>query len=393
MNQVKDFFEKRHWLSIVVFACFALGFGLAVGFTLGKMLNPASPQKGFQAVSSEDNRRIRPSISYSASLKKARQAVVNVFSEKTVKRAIPLDVFFYDLFGEERENYYAPVQRRQRSLGSGVVISADGFILTNSHVISGAEKIFVAFTDGKEIEAKLIGQDNKTDLALLKVERNNVPYLAFGDSDQLEVGDVVLAIGNPFGIGQTVTMGIVSAKGRENLGILDYEDFIQTDAAINPGNSGGALIDGNGHLVGINTALFSRSGGYQGIGFSVPSNLARKIAEELKQNGKIKRSYLGVSVVNLQEVNNPLTMYLRENGYTGALVIRVEANGPADKAGIKTGTLISKINGAPVQSAESLFKLVSQSPPDKTLEVEAQLIDLQTGKVSKDTYFVRPRFE
>jgi len=273
------------------------------------------------------------------------------------------------------------------------LISADGFILTNSHVISGAEKIFVAFTDGKEIEAKLIGQDNKTDLALLKVEGNNVPYLAFGDSDQLEVGDVVLAIGNPFGIGQTVTMGIVSAKGRENLGILDYEDFIQTDAAINPGNSGGALIDGNGHLVGINTALFSRSGGYQGIGFSVPSNLARKIAEELKQNGKIKRSYLGVSVVNLQEVNNPLTMYLRENGYTGALVIKVEANGPADKAGIKTGTLISKINGAPVQSAESLFKLVSQSSPDKTLEVEAQLIDLQTGKVNKDTYFVKPRFE
>jgi S1-C subfamily serine protease len=231
--------------------------------------------------------------------------------------------------------------------------------------------------------------DSKTDLALLKISDSNLPFLAFGDSETLEVGDVVLAIGNPFGIGQTVTMGIISALKRDNLGIVDYEDFIQTDAAINPGNSGGALIDSQGNLVGINTAIFSKSGGYQGIGFAVPAKLAKKIADGLKLNGKITRTQLGVSVVNLSDNTNPLTAFMLEKGFQGALVIKVQKDGPADKAGINPGILITSINGAKIKSSEQLFKSVSESSPENPLDIKGVSVDMTSGKITDEQFSVQ----
>ncbi|MDJ0625496.1 MAG: trypsin-like peptidase domain-containing protein [Candidatus Caenarcaniphilales bacterium] len=377
---------------IVISACLALGIGFGGGFSLGQLYSSqfGSPSEDFQVVKTP-RRMLSSTISYAPAVDKANSAVVNVFSEKTVRSISPLQLFWGDILNQNSYGF-PPVSRSQRSLGSGVIISKDGYVLTNSHVIRDASKIQVALSSGKEFNAKLIGADSKTDLALLKIEDKNLPHIPFADSEQVETGDVVLAIGNPFGIGQTVTMGIVSAKKRENLGLLDYEDFIQTDAAINPGNSGGALVDSKGNLIGINTALFSKSGGYQGIGFAVPSNLAKKIAEDLRKNGKVKRSFLGVSVINLQEEINPLTAYLLKKGYErGALVIKVQQNGPADRAGVKQGTLITKVNNIQIESSEKLFKLVSESSPEKALDIQAIVVDIETGKISKENYSVKPQ--
>lgn len=366
----------------------ALGLGLGLGFVGGSQFtkNPSST-KNFQSASSLRG-IVSSTDSYAPAVKASQGAVVNVFSEKTKVRQKNIDLFFEDLLGGEE---FFPMNRAEKSLGSGVLISADGYILTNSHVVNGADKVFVALADGKEIQAQLVGIDPKTDLALLKIKGNNFPFLTFADSDAAQIGDVVLAIGNPFGIGQTVTIGIVSAKKRENLGILDYEDFIQTDAAINPGNSGGALINSKGNLIGINTAIYSKSGGYQGIGFSVPANLAQKIAQELKENGKISRAYLGVAVLGLHEEMTPVTAYYLKKGYEeGALIIKVEADSPAFKAGMKAGSLITKVNNTQITVPEQLFKVVSQTPVNNSLQIEAEVLDLESGKITKDLYSVKP---
>jgi len=241
----------------------------------------------------------RPALTFKPIVKKVTPSVVNIYSAKTVRQTPAFapffdDPFFRQFFGVPFENI--PSERRERSLGSGVIVTEDGYILTNNHVVDGADEIKVALADNKTAyDAKVIGTDPQTDIAVIKIEGKNLPAITITDSDQLEVGDIVLAIGNPFGVGQTVTMGIVSAKGRAGMGIVDYEDFIQTDASINPGNSGGALVDAAGRLVGINQSIISRSGGNQGIGFSVPINLARYVMERLIADGKVTRGYLGVT--------------------------------------------------------------------------------------------------
>jgi len=261
---------------------------------------------------------------------------------------------------------------RQQGLGSGVIVTPDGYILTNNHVVDGADEVKVALQDGRELDAKVVGRDPKTDVAVLKVDAGELPAIALGDSEAIEVGDVVLAIGNPFGIGQTVTMGIVSATGRATLG-LDYEDFIQTDAAINPGNSGGALVDAKGRLVGINTAILSRSGGNQGIGFAIPVVMARDVMESLVKDGKVTRGYLGVMI---QDVNPALAKKFGMKDSRGALVGEVTPKGPADKAGLESGDVITALNGKDIRDSRHLKLTVAKADPGETATIKV----LRDGK-------------
>src|SRR5258707_1606363 len=236
-------------------------------------------------------------------------------------------------------------QRREDSLGSGVIVSPDGYILTNNHVIDGATDVRVTFADKRQLDAKVIGSDPKTDIAVLKVQGSDFPAIAIGDSSKVQVGDYALAIGDPFGVGQTVTMGIISAMNRGNLGIEDYEDFIQTDAPINPGNSGGALVTDPGQLVGINTAILSHgSGGNQGIGFAVPVNLARQVMDQIMDHGKVTRAYLGIMV---QDVTPAIAKAMGQSELRGALVGDVKTSSPAGKAGLQRGDIILEIDGKP----------------------------------------------
>ncbi|MCX7809189.1 MAG: trypsin-like peptidase domain-containing protein, partial [Deltaproteobacteria bacterium] len=259
--------------------------------------------------------------------------------------------------------YSTPFGRRgpalPESLGSGVIISEDGLVVTNHHVIHGARRIRVSLSDGREIPARIIGSDEDTDMALLRLEGTNLQLKAipFGDSSQLRQGDIVLAIGNPFGVGQTVTMGIVSAVGRANIGITDLEDFIQTDAAINPGNSGGALVSTKGELVGINTAILSRTGGNHGIGFAIPSNMVAPIVRSLLEKGKVIRGWLGVSI---QDLNADLAMALHlPQGQQGVLVNGVEPDSPAARAGLKAGDVIEQVDGERLQSSSQLRAVIA----------------------------------
>jgi len=250
---------------------------------------------------------------------------------------------------------------KEHGLGSGVIINKDGYILTNNHVVENADTITVTLNDGREFTAKVIGRDPKTDVAVLKIDAKNLPFLTVADSDKTEVGDLCLAIGNPYGIGQTVTMGIISAKGRGNVGVgTDYEDFIQTDAAINPGNSGGALVDAEGRLIGINTAILSRSGGYQGIGFAVPINMAKTVMESLVTNGRVVRGFLGVSI---QDVNPALEQEFKLPEDKGALVGDITPHSPAEKAGVKSGDVIVEFNNKPVTDSRHLRLQVAETAP------------------------------
>jgi serine protease Do len=277
-------------------------------------------------------------------------------------------------------------QPEQNGLGSGVVVSADGYIVTNSHVVTGADVIKVSFNDGRELGAKLIGADPKSDLAVIKVEASGLPAITFADSDQLEVGDRVLAIGNPFGIGQTVTSGMVSGLGRATLG-LDYEDFIQTDAAINPGNSGGALVDVRGRLVGVNTAILSRSGGFQGIGFAIPANMTRGIMEQLVAHGKVTRGYIGVKV---QDITPAFAEQFDLDKTEGALVAEIVADGPAGKAGLKTGDVITGFNQKPIKDGRALKLTVANAVPGQTVPVavardgKTETLELKVGELPRD---------
>ncbi|MDR0901686.1 MAG: Do family serine endopeptidase [Opitutaceae bacterium] len=287
------------------------------------------------------------------------------------------------LFGGGRQTQRQP---EQNGLGSGVVVSADGYIVTNSHVVSGADVIKVSFNDGRELAAKLVGADPKSDLAVIKVDAAGLPAITFADSDQLEVGDRVLAIGNPFGIGQTVTSGMVSGLGRATLG-LDYEDFIQTDAAINPGNSGGALVDVLGRLVGVNTAILSRSGGFQGIGFAIPGNMTRSIMEQLVANGKVTRGHIGVMV---QNITPAFAEQFGLDKTEGALVSEIVSDGPADKAGVKTGDVIVEFNKKPIKDGRALKLTVANVAPGQTVPVvvsrdgKTETIELKVGELPRE---------
>ena len=313
--------------------------------------------------------------SFAPVIKKVSPGVVKVFTTiKAQKTGLSggsdmndlLRRFFGDQFQGRmpRRNFSTP---RQEGLGSGVIVTKDGYILTNNHVVDDADEVKVTLQDGREFTAKVVGRDPKTDIAVIKIDAKDLPAVPMADSDKVEVGDVVLAIGNPFGVGQTVTTGIVSATGRGNLGIEDYEDFIQTDAAINPGNSGGALVDVEGRLIGINTAILSRSGGNQGIGFAIPSDLARDVMDSLIKDGHVTRGYLGVMI---QDVTPALAKEFKLKDTTGALVGDVVPKGPADKAGLKNGDVVVEFNGKKVTDSRHLKLEVARTKPGQTVPVK-----------------------
>jgi serine protease DegQ len=295
-------------------------------------------------------------------------AVVNIFSskinkKKPSKKGAPHqnEPWFQFFFGDQ-----APNEEPSSSLGSGVIVSPQGIILTNHHVIEGADEIEVAFADGRKRNAKLIGSDPETDIAVLKIDATDLPSpITLGKMESVQVGDVVLAIGNPFGVGQTVTSGIVSALGRNQLGINTFENFIQTDAAINPGNSGGALVDTKGNLIGINTAIYSRNGGNMGIGFAIPINTAKQVMESILTNGSVTRGWIGVEPQNLsKELAESLNL---PNDTTGVLISGVLEGGPADKAGMKPGDVLTQVNGQAVNDVVTLLNRIAQtSPGDET---------------------------
>ncbi len=301
-------------------------------------------------------------------------AVVNIVTETTRRNAsLPQGYenappFFRDFFGPNGQ------PRREMGAGSGVVISADGYIVTNNHVVDRADSVKVSFSNAREYRAKVIGTDKSSDLALIKVEATNLPHLSMGDSTKLRLGEYVLAVGNPFGVGQTVTMGIVSAKGRSRIGIVDYEDFIQTDAAINPGNSGGALVNMRGELVGINTAILSRSGGAQGIGFAVPASMVRPIVDQIRQHGRVRRGFLGVGIQDLTP--DIAASFGLATDIDGVLVSDVQDEGPAAKADVKAGDVILTVNGNKTRSASDLRNTIAMLGPGGKAKLEV----LRDGK-------------
>ena len=329
-------------------------------------------------------RQSKMSASFSPVVKKVAPSVVNVFTTKTVRNPMPEitpffdDPFFRRFFGSpfgDDGGRRQPRTFKERSLGSGVIVTKDGYILTNNHVVDGADEIKVARDkDKKQFTAKVVGRDPRTDIAVLKIDAKDLPSITFADSDRIEVGDVVLALGNPFGIGQTVTMGIVSATGRGGMGIEDYEDFIQTDAAINPGNSGGALVDAEGRLIGLNTAILSRSGGSQGVGFAIPANLARSVMDQLIEKGKVERGFLGVGIQDLtpelaRQFNVP-------DNTSGALVTQLEERSAAAEAGLQTGDVITELNGTPVKDRRNLQLMVGRLAPGEKVAMKV----LRDGK-------------
>jgi serine protease Do len=306
-------------------------------------------------------------------VKKVLPTVVNISSSKVVKTRTGISGEMPDelrqFFGDQsggRSN--APREQREQGLGSGVIVSPEGYILTNNHVVDGATDVKVTLSDKRDFKARVIGADPKTDIALLKIDASGLPAIVVGDSSKIQIGDYALAVGNPFGVGKTVTMGIVSATGRTNLGIEAYEDFIQTDAPINPGNSGGALINDRGELVGINTAILANgSEGNQGIGFAVPVNLARTVMDQILKNGKVTRAYLGILP---QDVTPAMAKAFGEKEATGALVGDVTPNSPAEKAGLLKGDIILQLNGKPVEDANQLRMSISMMSPDAAVNLK-----------------------
>ncbi len=301
---------------------------------------------------------------------KVLPSVVNISSMKTVTQTSPLfsDPFFRDFFGGG-----IPHERVQRALGSGVIISSDGYIVTNNHVVGGADKVEVRLSDATVFPATIVGTDPKSDVAVIKINKAGLPAIKIGDSSRLRIGSFVLAVGNPFGLEQTVTMGIISALGRSGLGITDYENFIQTDAAINPGNSGGALVNMKGELIGINTAILSRSGGSVGIGFAIPIDLVMGIKKSIDRYGKVVRGWLGVSV---QEITPEIAKGLGIASAKGALVSEVMKGSPAEKAGLKQGDVITGIDGKPVLNTSAMRFQVSEVLPGAQVKVKV----LRDGK-------------
>jgi serine protease Do len=387
----------RKSLKPLVLSMLLLG-GSALSLATGFALNSGEDANGtknaplnVQVDNSPLTRDVKEGTSFAPIVKKVAPSVVKIFV--TMKGANnPLSNsdmdFFHRFFGDNGPNQNQMNRGQVRppaehGLGSGVIVSPDGYILTNNHVVNNASEIQVALNDGRQFTAKVIGSDPKTDVALIRIKADGLPALTLADSDKIEIGDVVLAIGNPFGIGQTVTKGIVSAKDRTTSGDMD-EDFIQTDAAINPGNSGGGLVDTEGRLVGINSAILTHSGGNQGIGFAVPSNLCRWVMDSLVKNGRVERGFLGVMIQNLTP---DLAKAFKLDRTTGALVGDVSAGSPADKAGIKSGDVITQLNGQPIEDASQLKLQVAKSSPGSNVQFgvnrngEAKTFDVTLGKL------------
>jgi len=324
-----------------IVASIMLLVGAAVG--AGAMQAGHAPAAAVSAAAPAVREAATMPTTFAPVVKSVLPAVVNISSSKMVKTGFPGgegDNPFGNLFPGFQ--FQMPQQRPQTAEGSGVIISSDGYVMTNNHVVDGSTELKVTLSDKRQMTAKVIGTDAKTDIALLKLDAKDLPFVKLGSSADVEVGDIALAIGNPFGIGQTVTMGIISAKGRGGFGIEDYEDFIQTDASINPGNSGGALIDMKGELIGINTAILSPNGGNQGVGFAVPIDMARQVMTQLKEHGSVTRAYIGVTV---RDVTPELAAQLGIKSDNGALIVDVTPDGPADKAGLHKDDVIVSLNG------------------------------------------------
>jgi serine protease Do len=324
-------------------------------------------------------------------VKSALPAVVNVSTSKKVqveRDSSPFSGPFRDFFGPDFfDQFGGPLERQENSLGSGVIVSSEGYILTNNHVVQGATDIEVFLSNERRLKGRIIGGDAKTDIAVIKVEEKSLPALTLGNSAGVQVGDFALAIGNPFGVGQTVTMGIVGATGRGGFGIEHYEDFIQTDAAINPGNSGGALINVRGELIGINTAIVARSGGSQGVGFAVPTNMARPVMEQILKQGKVIRGYLGV---NIQTITPELAKSFGSKTTQGALISDVVPDGPAAKAGLRRGDIVLAVDGEPVLDSRRLTLRISQAAPGTAVNLrllrdgQEQNIRITLGELPAD---------
>src|SRR5437762_3417587 len=354
----------RSWvLLFVIVLCFAKG-----GFSAAAQ-EPAQTQQGVITT-------------FAPTVEKVAPSVVTVFTTQTVSRGLSAFPFSDDTLRQFFGGQSPQRQGKQtlQGLGSGVIVSPDGYILTANHVVSGADEIMVGLgIELRKYKAKKVGTDPGTDVALLKIDEKNLPAITFADSDKARAGDIVLAIGNPFGLRQTVTMGIISAVGRGGIGIVDYENFIQTDAAINMGNSGGALVDTAGHLLGINTAIFSRSGGNQGVGFAIPANLARDVMQSLREKGRVVRGYIGASV---QTLTPELAEAMKLKGQpTGALVGEVAPKTPSEKAGMKTGDVITAVNGKKISDARELRLMIGSMAPGSKAQME---VNKQPVKNTKD---------
>ena len=382
---------------LVVATLFTL-VGLVIGLTISSHFNLLSPGYSQDIPISKEAIDILSKTNQAMSevAEAVKPSVVNVSSTKeavTSELSSPFsnDPFFKRFFGNEFHKKH--LGHKWSGLGSGVIVDEKGYILTNNHVIQGADEIKVKLADKREFTGKVIGTDQKTDIAVIKVDAHDLPAIHFGDSDALKVGETVLAVGNPFGLNQTVTSGIVSATGRANVGISDYEDFIQTDAAINPGNSGGALVNIRGQLIGINTAIMSTTGGYQGIGFAIPSNMVKAVMDSLIKKGKVVRGWLGVSI---QTLTPDLAKQFNLKTDEGILVGDVMEDGPAEKAGIERGDVILEFGGKEVKDITTLRNMVADTIPDKevaiklirdgkpkTLTVKIAEMPTETQKLSK----------
>ena len=358
---------------ILPFALISIGAGLLAALLALNLLQndepeaTPAPQQPAVVYRGEPVNSVPGPASYADAVAHAAPAVVNIYTAKVlVERTNPLfnDPVFQHFFGNRLGE---PRKRLQTSLGSGVIISPDGLILTNHHVIADADEIQVVLSDGRTVHAQVIGSDPDTDIALLRTKEKGLPAVTLGNSAPLRVGDVVLAIGNPFGVGQTVTMGIVSATGRNQLGINTFENFIQTDAAINPGNSGGALVNAEGELIGINTAIFSKSGGSQGIGFAIPINLAGEVMNQLLANGRVVRGWFGIAG---QDITQELARSFGLKDTKGVLVSAVQEQGPADKAGIHPGDVITTIGEQHPQDSHEILNIIAHLMPGTHIKVE-----------------------
>jgi serine protease Do len=388
--------EAQMKIKKATLAALLVTIGLIIGLGISIKLDSTSRSYSVepQPVMSQDAVDVltRTNAAMAELVSSVTPSIVNISSTKTVKTQgfqSPFfnDPFFERFFGDQFGHFNKPREYKQSGLGSGVIVDREGYILTNNHVIKDADEIMVKLSDNREFKGKIIGTDPKTDLAVIRIDAEDLPVIKIGDSDDLKVGEMVIAIGNPFGLSQTVTSGIVSAKGRANVGVADYEDFIQTDAPINPGNSGGALVNVKGELVGINTAIYSSSGGYQGIGFAIPTNMARSVMKSLVKEGKVIRGWLGVSI---QPVSKDILEHFDLKEQKGALIAEVLEGSPAEKAGLERGDVILLYDGREVKDHDHLRNMVAATPPDTKVDIvlfregKEKNITMEIGELPSD---------
>ncbi|HRN74855.1 trypsin-like peptidase domain-containing protein [Ottowia sp.] len=379
---------KRLWLVFAQAVTVLLAAYFVVGTLkpewLGRGALPGGTVSILEAPSTAPSVQAAPG-SLSAAVRKAAPAVVSINTSTSARHPLSNDPWFRFFFGERGE-------QQQSGLGSGVIMSPEGYVLTNNHVVEGADAIEVVLADARSASAKVIGTDPESDLAVLRIQLDKLPAITLGNSDALQVGDQVLAIGNPFGVGQTVTSGIVSALGRNQLGINTFENFIQTDAAINPGNSGGALTDINGHLLGINTAIYSRSGGSMGIGFAIPVSTARQVLESIVKNGQVVRGWIGVEP---NELTPELAQTFGIKTAQGVIVTGVLNNGPAANAGIRPGDVITQVDGQPIRTVSELLTRIAALAPGQpapfVLQRRGQQVDTSVTPAQRPAPRMRQR--